>query len=400
MKQVIIPVAVIASITDWVVLNHPTITEKQKTKFVKTLCTIWWVIYEKQTTTPFYYQHHNPHMVFAEINSRYLLKWQVKLGSRQLFYNRLIDILQELELVDVNEQYSTGRFSKSYRPNPNIDYSEITEIQLNLDKFFESVKTEQQLINLWPNEEKLISDLFLTTVDLKGLHQTLIDTIGKPYKLQWNSWYTKCWDKILTPRLAYSILRQALRVNLGIHFFYRDDRGRCHTTISNLSKLAVPHLQLNGKPVKGIDAANCQPLIMSSFFNLPDFQSACEQGEFHNRMAESLQITREEWKGRVWQIMFSNNELTTKVYQALEREFPGLADAINSTKQALPGQELWWRLQSAESDIFIETALKYKSGPVLTRHDEILCNEEDEQELRRLLKQEFDNQLGLNVTLK
>jgi len=400
-----IPTLVIQNITNYISVNYPTLSENNKTKLFSRVCELWFTIYTE-------HQHeiqkkskdfHNSHIdnIYVDIPKTRLAKFQIKIAGTNIQYPTILGILKSTNLIHINDAYSTNRFSKSYRPNPEIKYDLIQNIELDLQKFTKNFKTREQLLEENPTYTKLISDLYLIKVDLSQFFKTLESLIGLPYKTE------KGQEIILTPQHAYSLKIRAIKTNLGIHFFSVASTGRLYTSLSNLPKLTLKHITLNNKPTVEIDAANCQPLLLASLINHPQFTQDCEAGIFYNKMANHLGITREEFKIQSYaQIFFNNKKITKTMATQLDSVYPGLSTLINqykckSKKEAQTKHKselLWHQLQSLESQIFIGTALS-QLAPVITRHDSIICNQEVEEEIRNTLIKKF-SKIGIKVTLK
>src|SRR5690606_32544737 len=135
---------------------------------------------------------------------------------------------------------------------------------------------------------KLIDDLYLVNIDLEKLYWHLDQTIGMPYSNK--------TDAVLTPAKAYSLKIQALKINLGIHFFSVSSTGRIYSSIANLPTVMLPFLELHNEKVVEIDAVNSQPLLLAGMINHPQFKADVEAGLFYEKMAESMDISRQEFK--------------------------------------------------------------------------------------------------------
>lgn len=397
MKPIPIPTTVIIKVQEYVTSNFPTLTVKQKNSLYSTLLEIWFFIKEKHTHDVLMLESSEEalknsglaHLNYTNIHKKQLQSFQVRIGKSTITYKQLIDILIETQLIEKNDKYSVGKFSQSYRPHNSIAYETLEMVELNLGKIFKNAKSQTEIYAENSHKyRKLIDDLYLVNIDLEKLYWHLDQTIGLPYSNK--------TEAVLSPAKSYSLKIQALKINLGIHFFSVSSTGRIYSSIANLPTVMLPFLKLNGESVVELDAVNSQPLLLASMINHPQFKDDVEAGLFYEKMAESMGISRQEFKMKSYRwIFFSNNQIGSVWKKNLESVYPGLADMINSIKAEQP---LWFALQSAEANIWIKVA-QQQLFPVLTRHDSMVIKAENLETVKKQIIKEY-KKIGLNVSLK
>lgn len=403
-----LPIIVIQQISDYIKLTYPTLNEKYRAKLFSILAELWFFISIKHTDekTRLMESFHNSSIdnIYVDISSAALRPFTIVLNGKQLQYTDLLNDLVHSKCININHSYSVGNNSKSYRPCILIKYELLQTVELSIHRFLSSNKTQSYYIAKNPEYETLIRNLYLVNVNLKPFFESIDSLTNKIYKTD------RGIDKILDPKIAYMLKIRAIKINLGIHFFTVSSTGRIYSSISNLPKLTLPYITLNGEIPVEIDAANCQPLLLASIIDQPLFKEHCELGIFYDIMADHMECSRNEFKMLSFrQIFFNNKKINKTIAQALDSIYPGLTQQINhyktgSSKEAKTWKSsnesrfLWFKLQSLESSLFIKTALT-QSRPVLTRHDSILCLPSEAPSIRTILLKEF-LKLGINVTLK
>lgn len=399
MKRIItpLPVTVIQSIENHISNRYPSIKATHKTKLFTILSELWVFIKDKhlgstlklESSEQRIKESGKSHLNWVNINTSELIQFNTSINKIRFTYSKLLDILLDLNLIERNDTYNVGNFSKSYRPASDINYSTIRNIEINLSKVFKNVKSKSDLIKENSHQYlKLIEDLYLTKIDLTRFYSDIDQMIGMPY--------SKKTTAVLTPAKIYSLKLQALKINLGLHFFSVSSTGRVYSSIANLPTIMISYLTLNNESVTEIDATNSQPLLLSSLVNHSKFTRDVESGVFYETMAESMGITRHEFKMKSYRwIFFNDNQIGSVWTKRLDKVYPGLANQINEIKKT---DKLWFLLQKAEADIWIKIALK-QPDPVLTRHDSILITDNEIESIKKQLKTEYKKR-GMKVTLK
>lgn len=401
-----IPIQIIDSLNTYIHESYPSISDKNKLKLLQRLVEFWLFIcmnhsHEMLINKNRFQQQEVLKKVYSGISREILVKFKIYLEGNNLLYADLLKILQETNLIDINHIYSSGRFSKSYRPSLQLDFSKTQHISLDFKKILECFRSKEDLLLQYPENHKAIKDLYLTKIDLESYFDKIDSLLGQVYK------YKKDKAVILTAELAFDLKIRGLKINLGIHFFSVSQTGRHYTSIANLPSLAVPYLSLHNQQTSEIDAANCQPLLLNLIIDHPKYKTACENGTFYTTMATQMGITREQFKLLSFGKIFFNNKLITgTLAEKLDQVYPGLVEQINiykfkskkAAKKAGEEHTLWFKLQSLESKIFLNVT-KQQLQPVVTRHDSILCHSNILKKISQELIKEF-KKYDLNVQLK
>jgi hypothetical protein len=402
-----IPVIVIQNITNFLDDNYPSIPLKHKTKLLNTLTQLWLRIYISHESTKSTLEESfcNEHLnnIYTHIHSNKLIPFSFRLSQTSLLnYNELLSILEACGTININNKYSVNKkFTKSYRPHTEINYSITQNIEICISKLTKNAKNKEELITKNPEYSKLINDLYLVKVNLVPFFETMEALLGKPYKI------VKGTELILSPSVLYQYKIKAIKINLGIHFFSVASTGRIYSSLSNLPKSTLPFITLAGRKTIEIDAVNSQPLLLSSLITNIQFKNDCETGIFYNKMAQHLGITRDEFKIQSYAtIFFNNKKISGKIAEQLESIYPGIVTEINqfktTSKKAASklnqSELLWYKLQSSEAQIWIKTA-KQPLTPIITRHDSIICWENEATSLLKTLKSEY-KKIGITATFK
>lgn len=406
-----IPVLVIDSITDQITKDYPTLQGNTKLKLFQVCCEMWLFILDEHETEKSKKEKEfgdsKIDNIYANISREKFQKFQIKLNGKVFQYTEIKNLLIKSNLIEDNSKYKVGEFSKSYRPNPENKYLTYQLVDLDFKLFLKNENIIENLILENPKHAKLIKDLYLAKINLSTLLVDLQNGLGKKYTTKSNKWNTKSWDVILDHKRLMAIMIKAIKINLGIHFFKEADTGRIYSSIANLPKLCLPHLTLNGNAVAEADAANCQPLLLSSLIDNAQFKQDCENGIFYEKMAFFLNIERDDFKVLSYaKIFFNNKKIDDKMAKNLDSVYPGLSEQINKYKansdeeaKAMDQSQLLWnRLQSIEASIFIKVA-KSLPYPVLTRHDSIIVSTEYKEKIKKALTKEF-KKYNLNVKFK
>lgn len=390
-----IPTSVVTNVNQHLLTSFPTLTEKQKLKLFQRLIELWFYVKQAHVSDVQHLESREPHITgsshlkLTNINRSNLQTFQIRIGKSVLTYKWLIDQLIAANCLERNPKYSTGRFSQSYRPHPILKMDCFLPIELDIERIFARAHTREQLYEANPHRyRKLIDDMYTVTIDLESLFAFLDTNIGFPY--------SKKTDAPLTPAKAYSLKIQAIKINLGCHFFSVASTGRIYSSIANLPTCILDFIRLNNNPIVEIDAVNSQPLLLAALVDNPTFKSDVEAGCFYEKMAQSMGITRQEFKLKSYRWIFFNEQLIGSIWQSrLDAVYPGLTAQINAIKEQQP---LWFALQSSEAAIWVTVAQRI-IAPVLTRHDSMLVTPTSVTEVIKQIKREYQK-IGLSVSLK
>ena len=402
MKKVLLPTLIIDKITSYV-KDDVTLTIKQQKNFIKKLIELWMFIYNKQIIDKDAFSLKS----YTNIDRKEFKSFNIQLSNDRLEYKQLINILIELNILDVNEKYSSGLFSKSYRILTTEINNMLSEIDIDIQKVF-NFNDEKYWISKNPKHQHLIKDAYKTKIDIISYYNWMIENEGMKLKPVFDKGVIK--KRFLTKERIQQYLLMAIKINIGCHWFKLSDEGRFYSSITNLSYTTLPFLSLNSMKLVEIDIPNCQPLLLSTMINSNEYKTDVENSNFYMNMAKELNTDvnfndseqAKDAKGSFKilsykYIFFSPKPLKSgKVYEAMNKIYPGVIEQINTLKEKFNGN-LAVELQKMESKIIINNISKINI-PKLTRHDSVLVYEAHEDRIKNELIKEF-NKINLKIKL-
>ena len=369
-------------------------TEKQKTKLKRKLISLWYFVFLKQledeTSCSFNF--------YTNIYYEQFSKFRVKINSKSYHYSALLKILEELNLIYINNIFRMECFSKSYKINTRyISTADLTEVEIDINTIYNNIKTKEYWLNLYPNHENLIENSYNAKVDIKNYIIWLNNNIGKELKPKMKNGIVT--NRYLTKERIFSYITKCLRVNSENLWFKVSDSGRFYSNVVSLPSSSIAFLKLyDKKNIVSLDITNCQPLLLASKLDLEAYRKDVELGVFYQRLSDTLKKKKSDTKMLCFRyLFFSNNPLKSgKLYNAMESLYPTIIEKINKIKLK---HDLSFLLQSLESEIMINGLAKIIDLKMITRHDEILCFEEDKQEVERLIRDNIAK-IGLDAKIK
>lgn len=367
------------------------LTEKQKSNLNKILLSLWYYIYNEQRNDETTFNLKG----FVNIHSKLLKVFRIKIDSKSLHYNKLIDLLKDVNLISVNEKFSQGNFSQSYRVESEFINTDFQEVEIDFEKIFANLKNKSYWLKKYTNLNKQIKEAYEVKIDLSDYILWLKENNGLELKPVINNGILE--RRFLTNERIYDYINDALKLNFDNIWIKLSNEGRFYNTLTNLSYTSIPFMKLKRRGLKEIDIVNCQPLLLSKLVNNEEYKSDCENGIFYDRMAKELNMTRNEFKVLSYKyIFFSNKKLKSgKIYEAMEKIYGGLIEQINELRDKI---EISKEMQKIESDIFVNkiSSLDFK---MMLRHDAVYVYEEDYDIVKSYVIIEF-NKIGLNPTIK
>lgn len=208
----------------------------------------------------------------------------------------------------------------------------------------------------------------------------------------------------------------------------RDKQGRLHCLITRAPREVRSTLTIDGNDSIEVDLRNSQPYFLASLFTeISGLRQSVSAGKFYDDINEHLDSPYDLSEPTLYRrikdttLMMLYRKPTKKsstypwwedegnkvntLMKATEKAFPGLNDAIAAFSKVNGWSALSRKLQSMESDVFIDKVLPRLFGngiPACPIHDGILCpNKEDELDLvRNILKEELYQATGLQPQLK
>lgn len=393
MKTLLIPIKLLDAIKFGIEssIKYINLDEKSKLKLIKVLVSLWFYIYEKQRND----ENTSTLKGYTNIHYTKLIKFKIMINRINIQYAELIEFLELLKLIEVNETYSAGNFSKSYRICTEFLELDFIQFELDFDKIFDNIKDKKYWLKKYSDYKKQINDTYEVKINLTEYIKWINNNIGTELKPVINNGILE--TRFLTKERAYDYINDALKINLGNIWFKVSDEGRFYNSTTNLSYTALPFISLKRRNVKEIDVVNCQPLLLCGLIKNELYKKDVESGIFYQRMANELGKTRNEFKVLSYKyIFFSNKELKSgSIYDALNKLYPDFIQELNSLRKQI---NISREMQKIESSIFVDKISNYDFKMIL-RHDAVFVYEEDYEIVKRLVEGEF-KKLGLNVSIK
>ncbi len=347
-------------------------------------------------------------------------------------YRQTIDDLIQAEVIQCNENYSTGQngnrgFTKSYRfhPKTNLKRTRLHEI-----------------IGAWAKQRIEPSQLpDSSNLKLAGMHY--FNSLSR-FALDLSG----CHNKRLLTSQAYAVERFAS----GRHYAVRCRYGRLHSTLTAIPRRVRHLLRIDDdSDLTVLDVRSCQPLLLGHLFrtkNLPTFDGyrsglcvrvtcddddgwldQCQSGKLvetlrafvrdmpgdviarysdrygHERTSNLKTCSDRVFKQNILVPFFHRQEVTERhpVFEIIARHYPGIAEIVRTVKQD-DHRCLARLLQSMESSLMIdalgERLAKFAPNePIGTIHDAIVCKTAFAQMAEEHLIAVFQ-EIGLNPSVK
>ena len=358
----------------------------QEAKLVVKLIELWMFIYDNQEDLDFY----------VNLPKTILKKFKFNANNKRLEYYKLLELLENGNLIDVNDKYSVGNFSKSYRIKTDFIKGNYTELELSIKKIFKDYKSKSFWISKYPKFRKQIEEAYNINIELNNYIKWLMSNKGMelpPYFK--NGVMIK---RYLDSKTIFNYIYNAIKVNLGIHWFRISNEGRFYSRLTNTSNTALNFIKLNDKPIYELDVSCCQPLLLSNFIKSDEFRKDCESGLFYDKIGKELNYERSKVKLLSYKyIFFKKDTLNSGVmYDVMEKLYPSVMEQINNLK--IKYGNLACELQKLESEVFVNN-LSFMDVDMMLRHDAIYVHEENIDMMKKEIKKQF-NKIGLTPKIK
>lgn len=328
--------------------------------------------------------------------------WVTVLGRN--YYKATLASLEQQQILETNDKYAAGRFSKSYR---------LTEHH----------RVPRYIAHPLDQHQKTPLRIRLAADDWVG--QALADQFGKV--LLPDSYRPKGWNQPVIQQIRN-------------HEYYatRCPYGRFHTSFTGLNKAARRLLMtLNRDPLHELDVSHAQPLMIPAMMrragykistSTQKFITLCESGKLYDHLADACQAAGlllgdcyqpgtwgSHWKPQTIQrsnakksfivVLFCENDmmLAHPVFRIVEALFPDVAQFMVDAKTA-ESPQLARDCQRCESGMLIDGACasllrQFPDAAFLTIHDAILTTAAFLPFVASAIWQQF-GELGIRPTLK
>ena len=216
---------------------------------------------------------------FVNISSK---KWKKLVGNE---YRESLERLAKQEIILINEHYSKGRFSKSYKIRDEIlENYPIVEKEVYIGCRTWRYRRKMTELDIYRERQALALDEYVQIVPKKegpwlrvGMTRREWQctetrkrvTMASGWRRQLEAHYQRAWKRAKGKERVRLTVRHAVAATCGNHiedgtgWMTECVAGRIHWAFSNLPKEARHFVRLDGKPLVGIDLKNSHPGIRS-----------------------------------------------------------------------------------------------------------------------------------------
>lgn len=333
---------------------------------------------------------YNPVDEFANLHDSKLRRFRITRNKISFTHQALLRILLEEDLIEVNNKYSPGSFSKGYRISKSSLGSDFNGIEVDLDMVYHNdIKSREYWLKMYPNHASLITNTYNARINIDSLINWLNVNQGIEIKPKPDR-NGKMIKRFLTPELSYYYINKCLRVNFGDLWFKVCDAGRFYSNVVNLPNVCIPFLELyNHKTLLSIDIPNAQPLFLGKFIKCTKYKYDTQSGKFYDNLSRAMfslknpneefnsltigekKKLRAEVKIASFRYIFFNDKALNDgfLFNSMEKLYPGVMEQINIIKS---NSKLSQLLQGLESNIIVDGVGMNSDLLVITKHDEVL----------------------------
>ena len=351
------------------------------------------------------------------------------LGNR---YNNIVEALVGIEIVYINEKYSSGKFTKSYALKKNLDEGDYNMVEISTKAFRNKLKESNKRLAKESESNPVLDKINRNTLKI------LLTNNPAAYLLEFPLHYSPLKQGILVWRddnvqhrvNKYEAYFKAFRTlnntrnlsdlyELPIFFQPRiNSLGRVYHIGASMPRLIRKIcVTKSDELIYEVDMASAQPSLLMlewirSLNSMTEEANKCLElvvnGSIYKHLMENSEVLRDMEYGKMKKEIlttFNGENKPTKLYKELKILLPGLIRWIDNIKFNEGYKKVSHRGQSAESKVFVEV---YKHLPeeifALIIHDCILTTEDKTQmvkdrlveRVRELYKDVIPNKLNIN----
>lgn len=306
--------------------------------------------------------------------------------------------------LEINEIQEIENYTKSILNDVKVtkgsivsEKGSIVSDMINTIKVIEETE-EDYFINIKINDIDYRYNINNAILFAKQNNSTLISFGNKKLKYYFVKDLEQ-WKETKAIDLSIYYTRQLFNIENNIIYANRNEtNNRLDTNLTNLKSDLWKYLTLDNEELLEIDIINAQFAILSHLFKVDDlFYELSIEGKLYEYIAEHLNITRQEAKGKMFRIAFdkiSNNQ------NDIRELFPETMSKIDAYKKQNGYKAFSNLLQNTESNIMIDNVLfkLMKKYRVVTVHDSVRCKVSDYNNVLREI-QEIFNTLNFKCTL-
>lgn len=365
--------------------------------------------------------------------------------ARPEYLSSALKFLKEEHIIDVNEHYSVGTFSKGYKINSDLLSKKMTVLinDKNINKRIEKLEKEKRS---W-NEKKLEfskSNYYKNfKIDYEAANAFIINQAQKEIKLLCINANIKCTDEdiksiitctgdykkfraqlmllkrkelnnILNRFINYQFKIMAIRDNY-LYFKRNETNQRLDTNLTNLPSVLRQFIVSN-ETLYNIDFKNSQPYFLYCLLKheigfdkkeLERYGKLVVEGNFYEYLAEEWKkqtgdkIERVKVKSMLFKIFFSKVQSFQKIKNFFGGLFPGIMEYINDANK-VSNAIIANRLSTIESNTIISVILPElgESGiKPFTIHDSFVCKESEVEKIIEVVKNRTMSMYGISPNL-
>lgn len=322
-----------------------------------------------------------------EMHTMYRVQITMTSGKKKrLTFSAMTSILKKASVIDINGKYEKNKFTKSYRPNQKSLNSEYHEEAFSEMHFKPS--DPKTLISIHPSVRKNILDGFKTSIDIEAYKCWLINNKGiklkpkmKKIKNKKNGGYYRILEeRTLTTARINNYLYQASKINARALWFSVARSGRLYSSFTNLSYTATPFFIIEGQKTAPFDLPNAQPLLLALKLEaqFTEYRNAVANGQFYQLLADEMNMDKMTAKIASYRHIFFSKKTIIRsnknIFTAMVNLFGN--ECVAQIEDIKGNADLSHELQKSESELFVYYLAQLDMTSI-TKHDEIICKEED-----------------------
>jgi hypothetical protein len=369
-------------------------------------------------------------------------------------YRRILDELAEYEVIEINDSFKMGEYSRSYMLKDEYQYANgIKKYSIEGEKLNDALA----IVNNRNAIKKYLEDIklpkFKRTVDLpEKLFNHRYKTLIYWFETEKLSIDINMANEILElgkfkeyePNKYLSYLSALDMINDKNYHLKCDINGRFYSSLTNLPKIFRSCLLYNGERLIGADVSNTQPLLLGELCNpvrikqmkedknivvdekmaeeflvhlesnpqdLKEYKKLVASGLLYESFIETApDFDRDIVKDSMMKIINDKGKNNTRekklIREALKQKFPTIAQLLNLLK-SVDYHYASSTLMSFEAYNFVQyfpEILSYKEEtkhiPIFTIHDCFLTTESNIDVLEEEIRNFFHNNLMMTIPLK
>jgi len=184
------------------------------------------------------------------------------------------------------------------------------------------------------------------------------------------------------------------------HIFRGDIGGRCFNPLTQMGRVLRKAVRIDGETCSNVDMVSAQVNLTAHLCDDERLQRDCQEGVFYERMMEYLHLTRDQAKELFFWYSYGKNRQQKQypdapdIWSFMDKHYPTTSQFICQEKSTRPYQEWSAKIQSFESEHFIDGIFRtLNTNKIITCpiHDSIFCKDSDAEYVRDITNTYFDN---------